>query len=92
MTQREYLQNILISIIDSEIAILQFQKSIAKEQKDKTGLNKMKERLGQADDELEKLIGTRTNAINRKLREVSSTTSLLEANDILGISTFDEND
>ena len=41
MTQREHLQNILISIIDSEIAILQFQKSIAKEQKDKTGLNKM---------------------------------------------------
>lgn len=41
MTQREHLQNILISIIDSEIAILQFQKSIAKEQKDKSGLNKM---------------------------------------------------
>lgn len=57
-----------------------------------SGLNKMKERLGQADVELEKLIGTRTNAINRKLREVSSTTSLLEADDILGISTFDEND
>lgn len=41
MTQREHLQNILISIIDSEIAILQFQKSIAKERKDKSGLNKM---------------------------------------------------
>ena len=41
MTQREHLQNILISIIDSEIAILQFQKSIAKDQKDKSGLNKM---------------------------------------------------
>lgn len=55
------------------------------------GLNKMKERLGQADTELEKLIGTRTNAINRKLREVSSTTTLDEANEILGISNFDSN-
>lgn len=54
------------------------------------GLNKMKERLGQADVELEKLIGTRTNAINRKLREVSSTTTLSEANSILGITTLDD--
>ena len=35
-------------------------------------LNKTRERLRQADDELEKLVGTRTNAINRKLRDVSS--------------------
>lgn len=55
------------------------------------GLNKMKERLGQADTELEKLIGTRTNAINRKLREVSSTTTLDEANEILGIVDTDSN-
>lgn len=41
MTQREHLQNIFLSLIDSEISILQFQKSIAKEQKDKSGLNKM---------------------------------------------------
>ena len=54
------------------------------------GLNKMKERLGQADSELEKLIGTRTNAINRKLREVSSTVSLQEANDMLGIESCEE--
>ena len=41
MTQREHLQNIFLSLIDSEIAILQFQKSIAKDKKDKSGLNKM---------------------------------------------------
>lgn len=49
------------------------------------GLNKMKERLGQADDELEKLIGRRTNAINRRLREVSEVDSIEEADAILGI-------
>ena len=35
-------------------------------------LSKTRERLRQADDELEKLVGTRTKAINRKLRDVSS--------------------
>lgn len=55
------------------------------------GLSKMKERLNQADTELDKLIGTRTNAINRKLREVSSTTTISEANEILGIVDADTN-
>ena len=36
------------------------------------GLSRTRSRLRQADDELEKLIGTRTRAINRKLRTVSS--------------------
>lgn len=45
------------------------------------GLNKMKKRLTQVDDELEFLIGRRTNAINRKLRDISvsdSTEPLLQ--------------
>lgn len=54
------------------------------------GLNKMKERLGQADSELDKLIGTRTNAINRKLREVSDTATLQEANETLGLPNYDD--
>ena len=37
-----------------------------------TALTKTRDRLRQADDELERLIGTRTRAINRKLRTVSS--------------------
>lgn len=53
------------------------------------GLNKMKERLTQADTELENLIGRRTNAINRKLREVSEVESIDEADQILGISGND---
>ena len=35
-------------------------------------LKKTRDRLRQADDELENLVGTRTNQINRRLREVSS--------------------
>jgi DNA recombination protein RmuC len=35
-------------------------------------LNSARNRMRQADDDLEKLIGTRTNAINRKLRGVSA--------------------
>ena len=35
-------------------------------------LKKTRDRLRQADDELEALVGTRTNQINRRLREVSS--------------------
>ncbi len=35
-------------------------------------LKKTRDRLRQADDELETLVGTRTNQINRRLREVSS--------------------
>ncbi|MDR2163915.1 MAG: DNA recombination protein RmuC [Clostridiales Family XIII bacterium] len=37
-------------------------------------LNSARNRMRQADDDLEKLIGTRTNAINRKLRSVSALT------------------
>jgi DNA recombination protein RmuC len=50
-----------------------------------TGLGKMKERLSQADQELEKLIGVRTNAINRKLRSVSEMETLEEAEKLLDI-------
>ena len=35
-------------------------------------LDKTRDRLRQADDELEKLIGSRTRAINRKLKSVSA--------------------
>ncbi|MDR1495666.1 MAG: DNA recombination protein RmuC, partial [Clostridiales Family XIII bacterium] len=38
-------------------------------------LNSARNRMRQADDDLEKLIGTRTNAINRKLRSVSTLTN-----------------
>ncbi len=41
MTQREHLQKIFTKLLESEIEILQFQKSISKSQKDKDGLNKM---------------------------------------------------
>ena len=41
MTDREHLQNIFINFLNTEISILQFQKSIAKNQKDKTGINKL---------------------------------------------------
>lgn len=39
------------------------------------GLNDTRKRLRQADEELEKLIGTRTNAINRKLKNITVTDS-----------------
>jgi DNA recombination protein RmuC len=51
------------------------------------GLRKMKDRIRQTDDELEKLIGTRTNVINRKLKSVTTSLSLQEADDILGIES-----
>jgi DNA recombination protein RmuC len=40
-------------------------------EKFETVLNNARKRMRQADDDLEKLIGTRTNAINRKLRGVT---------------------
>lgn len=49
------------------------------------GLTRTRERIAQADSELEKLVGVRTRAIGRKLRGVTSTESLLEAETILGI-------
>ena len=49
------------------------------------GLGKLKERLTQSETELDKLIGTRTTAINRKLKEVSSATTFEEARETLGI-------
>lgn len=48
-----------------------------------TVLDSTRKRLQQADDDLEKLIGTRTRAINRKLRTVSSLDSEQEATDLL---------
>lgn len=48
-----------------------------------TVLDKTRDRLRQADNELEKLIGTRTRAINRKLSTVSALTSDEEAENIL---------
>ncbi|MDE5936033.1 MAG: DNA recombination protein RmuC, partial [Ruminococcus sp.] len=39
------------------------------------GLDDTRNRLRQADEELEKLIGTRTNAINRKLKNITVTDS-----------------
>ena len=46
-----------------------------------TVLANTRKRLHQADDELDKLVGTRTNQINRALREVES----LEATDVAGM-------
>lgn len=46
-------------------------------------LTKTRDRLRQADDELEKLIGTRTRAINRKLGAVSSLDASENAADLL---------
>ena len=54
------------------------------------GLGKLKERLTQSETELDKLIGTRTNAINRKLKEVSNTATFEEARETLGIPTDEE--
>jgi len=50
-----------------------------------TVLTKARERVRQAGDELDKLAGTRTNAINRSLREVQTYTGG-DAQAILGIS------
>lgn len=57
-----------------------------------TVLSKMKNQLRLADENLDKLIGTRTRAINRKLRAVSSTEglSLEEADEILGIDNIED--
>jgi DNA recombination protein RmuC len=46
-----------------------------------TVLNSARNRMRQADDDLEKLIGTRTNAINRRLRGVSALTEQGESGD-----------
>lgn len=50
-----------------------------------TVLTKTRERLKQADDELDKLVGTRTRAINRKLSDVSVLTSDSDADNLLEI-------
>lgn len=49
-------------------------------------LNKTRERLKQADDELEKLVGTRTRAINRKLNTVATLDSSEDAEKLLDIN------
>ena len=46
-----------------------------------TVLAKTQDRMRQASDELDKLVGTRTNAINRKLRDVSDFAALEESSD-----------
>ncbi|MBE6865828.1 MAG: DNA recombination protein RmuC [Ruminococcaceae bacterium] len=46
-----------------------------------TVLAKTQDRMRQASDELDKLVGTRTNAINRKLRDVSDFAALDESSD-----------
>jgi DNA recombination protein RmuC len=46
-------------------------------------LNSARKRMRQADEDLEKLIGTRTNAINRKLRNVSALTPESESEQTL---------
>ena len=51
-----------------------------------TVLDSTRKRLQQADDDLEKLIGTRTRAINRKLRTVSSLDSEEEATELLELT------
>lgn len=50
------------------------------------GLNNARVRIQKADSELEKLIGTRTRAINKKLSSVSELESSEEASMLLGIS------
>lgn len=50
------------------------------------GLSKMQQRLRQTDDELDKLIGVRTRAINRKLRGVQQLESSADASAILELS------
>ena len=49
-------------------------------------LNKTRERLKQADDELEKLVGTRTRAINRRLNTVATLDSSEDAEKLLDIN------
>ncbi len=53
------------------------------------GLAKMQQRLRQTDDELDKLIGVRTRAINRKLRGVQKLESPSDVADILELDTGD---
>ena len=51
-----------------------------------TALNNTRKRLQQADDELEKLVGTRTRAINRKLKDVSTLDASQDSAELLEIS------
>lgn len=51
------------------------------------GLSKMQQRLRQTDDELDKLIGVRTRAINRKLRGVQKLDEPNDAAQILELDT-----
>jgi DNA recombination protein RmuC len=53
-------------------------------------LNSARNRMRQADDDLEKLIGTRTNAINRKLRSVSTLTDSEDTEETLLDGAYDE--
>ena len=49
-------------------------------------LSKTRDRLRQADDELEKLIGTRTRAINRKLQTVSTLDANEDSSELLELT------
>lgn len=41
MTQMDHLKNIFTKLLETEISVLEFQKSISKTEKDRKGLNKM---------------------------------------------------
>ena len=53
-------------------------------------LESVKKRLHQADDDLEKLIGTRTRAINRKLKTISKIDESINTHEILELEMADE--
>ncbi len=55
-------------------------------------LDSARNRLRQADDELDKLIGTRSRAINRSLRGVETLDNSLDANAILGLADSDDSE
>ena len=50
------------------------------------GLNDTRDRLQKADAQLDALIGTRTRAINRKLKDVSESEDAISSEKLLGIS------
>lgn len=58
-------------------------------------IDNTRKRLNQADDELEKLVGVRTRAINRKLKSVTALPDPAKSESILGLadqSIYDDND
>ena len=53
-------------------------------------LNSVKNRMRQADEEMEKLVGTRFRAVQRKLRTVSTLEEEEKSKEILGIEESDD--